>query len=110
MQEIDFPTQKPRTYEIPDARSDSKHRTVLFVEDDTVFADTIKEALEIHGYRVTTALNGVEGVQQILAADFDAILCDMVMPNMRGRTSWRATSTTRLESFWECGEPMPRPT
>jgi CheY-like chemotaxis protein len=92
---MDFSTLEPKTYEIPDALSDSKHRTVLIVEDDTAFADTIKEALEIHGYLVTIAINGVEGVQQMLAADFDAILCDMVMPNFPGDMFYRAVQQSR---------------
>ena len=60
-----------------------------------MFNQFLKEALEIHGYRVTTALNGMEGVQQILAADFDAILCNMMMPNFPEDMFYRAVQQSR---------------
>lgn len=95
MQEFDLPKIEPKTYEIADDLTDSQNKSVLVLEDDTAFADTLKEALEIHGYRVTTVPTGAEGVKQILASDFDAIVCDMVMPNFPGDMFYLAVQRSR---------------
>ena len=55
----------------------------------------MKGALESYGYRVTVVPTGTEGVQQILAADFDAIVCDMVMPNFPGDMFYLAVQRSR---------------
>jgi two-component system cell cycle sensor histidine kinase/response regulator CckA len=46
-------------------------------------------------YRVTVVPTGVEGMQQILASDFDAIVCDMVMPNFPGDMFYLAVQRAR---------------
>ena len=65
------------------------------LEDDPEFATTLKEMLEDQDYRVTVVSNGAEGVQKILATDFDAILCDMVMPNFPGDMFYLAVQRSR---------------
>ena len=57
---------------------------ILLLEDDEDFILTLKELLEGFSCRVTTANNGVEGLQQVMASDFDVILCDLVMPTFPG--------------------------
>jgi two-component system, cell cycle sensor histidine kinase and response regulator CckA len=86
---------EPRTYIIPDDPLSSKPKTVLVLEDDNTFADTVKHLLEEQDYRVTLVPTGAEGVQRILANDFDAIVCDMVMPNFPGDMFYRAVKQTR---------------
>lgn len=95
MREFDLPEPEPRTYEIPDDLLASQYKTVLILEDDTDFADTLRDALEGSDYRVTVVSNGAEGVQQILASDFDAIVCDMVMPNFPGDMFYLAVQRAR---------------
>ncbi|MDD5138934.1 MAG: response regulator [Verrucomicrobiales bacterium] len=95
MQEFDLPKLEPRTYEISDDLLDTKARTVLILEDDTAFADTLKDALESLGYRLTIVPTGAEGVQHILTSDFDAIVCDMVMPNFPGDMFYKAVQRSR---------------
>jgi len=46
-------------------------------------------------YSITVVPTGAEGVQQILAGDFDAILCDMVMPNFPGDMFYLAVQRIR---------------
>lgn len=58
--------------------------SVLILEDDIAFGDTLLIFLESQGLCVTRVTDGAEGLRQIMAADFDFILCDMVMPNMPG--------------------------
>src|SRR5487761_1915666 len=95
MQEIDLPPLAPRIYEIPDHPVDAKGKTVLVLDDDRAFTGMLKDLLESLHYRVTLVPTGAEGVKQILAADFDAIVCDMVMPNFPGDMFYRAVQQAR---------------
>ncbi len=95
MQENDLTPQEPRTYEIPDDPLGSKRKTVLVLEDYTAFAEALKDTLEAQDYSVTVVPSGVEGVQKILHSDFDAIVCDMVMPNFPGDMFYRAIQNSR---------------
>lgn len=90
-----LPELESRVYEIPDELLDYSQKSVLIVEDDATLATLLKEELESRGYRVTVAPNGAEGVQQILASDFDVIACDMVMPNFPGDMFYLAVQRSR---------------
>lgn len=57
---------------------------VLVLEDDAVFASMLKEGLETVSYAVTTVGTGTEGLKLVMANDYDAIVCDMVMPSLSG--------------------------
>lgn len=92
---VALPKSEPRVYEISDDLLDSHCKTVLLLEDDVDFADLLKSELEVHGYRVTAVSTGVQGVQRILAADFDAIVCDMVMPQLSGDMFYLAVQRAR---------------
>jgi CheY-like chemotaxis protein len=67
-----------------DAASDLEITTILLLDDDAELADTLKELLQSRNFLVTTARNGVEGLREVMAMDFDVILCDMMMPTMPG--------------------------
>ena len=95
MQENDLKPQEPRTHEIHDDPLSSKRLTVLVLEDNAAFAEVLKETLEGQDYSVTVVPSGVEGVQKILHSDFDAIVCDMVMPNFPGDMFYLAVQRAR---------------
>jgi CheY-like chemotaxis protein len=59
-------------------------RSVLILEDDQAFAEAVSLFLEDHSFIPTCVTSGVEGLLQILAKDFDIILCDLAMPNVPG--------------------------
>ena len=59
-------------------------KRVLLVEDDIDLRLLLEGYLEAYFYRVTTVTNGVDALNAILNADFDVVLCDMVMPKMLG--------------------------
>jgi DNA-binding response OmpR family regulator len=84
-----------KTYEIPDDLIPRTARPVLLVEDDREFAEHLKMFLETSGYAVTLAKDGVEGLKHIMAADFDVILCDMLMPNLPGNMFYVAVERTK---------------
>ena len=70
-------------------------KKILLLEDDEDFRNIIKEFLESHFYSVVTARNGVEGVREIMASDFEIILCDMMMPTLPGDMFYLAVERMR---------------
>ena len=68
----------------PLAANDLAIRNILLLDDEVDLADSLKATLESHNFVVTLARNGVEGLREILAMDFDVIICDMMMPTMPG--------------------------
>lgn len=57
---------------------------VLIVDDERAIRYSLKEILEMEGYTVETAENGVEGLQKAQKEKYDAIFCDIKMPEMDG--------------------------
>jgi DNA-binding response OmpR family regulator len=70
-------------------------RKVLLLEDEPQFRDIIKDFLMTHGFDVVAVQNGVEGVHEVLASDFEVILCDMMMPTLPGDMFYRAVERMR---------------
>jgi CheY-like chemotaxis protein len=62
-------------------------RRVLLVEDNQINRDLASELLCDLGIRVAIAVNGREGVDQVLAEAFDLVLMDIQMPVMDGLTA-----------------------
>lgn len=52
---------------------------ILVVEDDLKTSEEIKEALQDHGFMVTTALTGRNGLIKALANPYDAIVLDRML-------------------------------
>ena len=65
------------------------------LEDDENFSEVFGEYLQRKGFKVVCVPNGAEGLRKILAADFDVILCDMVMPGFPGDMFYLAASRTK---------------
>ncbi len=59
-------------------------RRLLLLEDDEEFEAILRGFLEQQSYLVTSVRNGVDGVREVLAKDFDVIVCDMLMPGLPG--------------------------
>ena len=57
---------------------------ILVIEDDSVIRGNLSELLELEGYGVSQAEDGVSGVQRALEAPPDLIICDVMMPNLDG--------------------------
>jgi two-component system nitrogen regulation response regulator NtrX len=57
---------------------------ILVIDDERSIRNTIKEILEYEKYQVLAAVNGSEGIDMIAQTTFDAILCDIKMPEMDG--------------------------
>ena len=76
------PAQPATVHELDGAASLAK--SILIVENDTEFAESLRSFLEGLGYHVDSALDGVFGIRKIMSKDYGIILCDMVMPNLAG--------------------------
>lgn len=57
---------------------------VLLVEDDAGISMFIQQGLTEAGYTVDMASNGREGLDYALAADYDVILLDVLLPELSG--------------------------
>lgn len=57
---------------------------VLVVDDSLNTREIEKDVLEAHGYLVTLAEDGLDGLRKAQAGEFDAVLTDVEMPNMDG--------------------------
>ncbi len=57
---------------------------ILVVEDDLAMSSGIRDVLEMNGYRVQLAENGVEGMKVLETFRPDLIISDIMMPEMDG--------------------------
>ena len=57
---------------------------ILIVEDEAGILNFLKQGLEEEEFVVSTANNGVEGLEKALNLDVDLILLDWMMPKMSG--------------------------
>lgn len=57
---------------------------ILVVEDEPGIAQFIQQGLSEAGYAVDVAVDGSEGLEYALAADYDAIVLDILLPRMDG--------------------------
>ncbi len=73
----------------------AKPKKVLLLEDDPSFKEIMTDFLRESGYQVVAVQNGVEGVHEVLASDFEVILCDMMMPTLPGDMFYRAVERMR---------------
>jgi CheY-like chemotaxis protein len=78
----------------PDPSAIGKKK-VLLLEDDPAFKEIMSTFINENGYAVVAVQNGVEGVHEVLASDFEIILCDMQMPTLPGDMFYRAVERMR---------------
>lgn len=60
-------------------------KVILVVEGNDQMRENIMEILEIAGYRVETAVDGLEGLQRVFTVSPDLILCDVNLSGMSGQ-------------------------
>lgn len=57
---------------------------ILYIEDHPAQRDIMAQMLELSGYEVAVASDGIDGVEQAHSWDPDLILMDLRMPRMDG--------------------------
>ncbi len=57
---------------------------ILIIDDERAIRNSLKDILELEHYEVDTAEDGKQGLEQLKNSTYDAILCDIKMPQMDG--------------------------
>ncbi|MBN2722683.1 MAG: response regulator [Deltaproteobacteria bacterium] len=64
--------------------SEKKNKNILIVDDEMVIRDVLEDFLTSEGYDVVTVENGMDALEELEEEHFDAILSDLMMPQMTG--------------------------
>jgi two-component system response regulator MprA len=57
---------------------------ILVVDDEPDVREAVETALELEGHRVSTAADGLDAMKQVAHGEFDALVLDVLMPNLDG--------------------------
>jgi two-component system, OmpR family, response regulator CpxR len=90
---------------------EAQRTSVLVVDDDKKLCRLIRDYLEPLGYDVATANTGKEGLEKALSGKFDAVILDVMMPEMDGLEvlrRLRAASTIPVLMLTGLGEEADR--
>lgn len=68
---------------------------VLVIEDDELFCKLMVHTLTQHGHEVDHATNGLKGSAKFASTAYDAVVCDIVMPEQEGVETIRAMRRQR---------------
>ena len=75
----------------------SKGETLLIIDDETSFVDVTKILMEIAGYTVLTASDGLEGIAAFKEhiSIIDVVICDLHMPKLGGHMAVQSFLTLK---------------
>src|ERR1044071_6433064 len=68
-------------------------KAVLVVDDDKQLASALQWILADENFLVDVAYDGEEAMMKIKAHEYDAVVCDLMMPRVRGDQLY-------LSAFW----------
>lgn len=57
---------------------------ILLIEDDPMIRDSIEDMLDLEGFQLTTAVNGLAGLDAVHRHPPDLVICDVNMPEVDG--------------------------
>ncbi len=72
---------------------ESIHYEILVVDDKESMRKLITNILSLKGHQCVTASNGLEALDKMMGAKFDAMITDIAMPEMDGLTLSKEIST-----------------
>jgi DNA-binding response OmpR family regulator len=84
---------------------------ILLVEDDDRLAAMVCDYLRGAGFRATSAASGAEGERRLRREEFDAVILDLMLPDMDGLDLCRrirADSSVPLLMLTARGDPLDR--
>ena len=84
---------------------------ILLIEDDTRLAEMVRDYLDGAGFRVTRAPNGATGLTMHAREVFDAVVLDLMLPDMDGLSvcsQIRARAATPILMLTARGDAMDR--
>jgi two-component system response regulator PrrA len=62
-----------------------QHPRILVVDDDEAILDSLRRALELEGYHVSTAIDGASALGSVAESEPDAVVLDIGLPDLNGR-------------------------
>lgn len=71
---------------------------ILVVEDEAGVAGFLEQGLKETGYTVDVARNGADGLEYVLAYEYDAIVLDIMLPKMNGLDMLKEIRARRVKS------------
>lgn len=71
---------------------------ILVVEDDPSVRDLLVADLELEGHAVEAVADGAAGLAALEASTPDAVVCDVMMPELSG---WDVVRRLRTDARWE---------
>ncbi len=57
---------------------------ILLIDDDVAIAELMSMLLKTHGFEMSTASSGLEGIEYIKKNPANVVLLDLMMPDMNG--------------------------
>jgi len=85
------------THSRPRNRKEPKALSILVVEAHDAIREAIARSLARRGAHVTTATNGIEGLEAVRAERFDVVITDLTMPERGGLWLWEHALEVRPE-------------
>ena len=80
----------------PESRSPAAKARILLVDDDPLITGLVVDMLDIDGYEVETAPNGVDALYRLESRRYDLIVTDLHMPKLDGSGFYRELVERRL--------------
>lgn len=80
---------------------------LLLVEDEKKTVDYLRRGFSEHGYTIDTALNGIDGLKLATVNEYDAIILDIMLPDLDGLKilkSLRPNNNTPVIMLTACDE------
>ena len=73
-------------------------KSILLVDDDKQLASALQWILADENFLVDVAHDGEEAMQKFMAGPYDAIVCDLMMPRLRGDQFYAQATAARPDS------------
>jgi len=70
---------------------------ILLVDDEKDFLDIMTERMVVRGMKVSTATSAEEALKMVQKESFDAVIMDLMMPEMDGFKALKLFKMTRPE-------------
>ena len=92
--------RSPRPVEtLPRDPHEGRGKKILLIDDEDSLLQVMREELSRHGYEISVASDGEEGLSQIKRNHFDFAFCDWKMPGVNGRQFYERLRTDRPELY-----------
>lgn len=91
-EEIDTSVDKSQTHHVKAKQAVRSNYKVLLVDDDEDIGEYIADELGAY-FHFTVSHNGKEGLKELLTDNYDAVVSDVMMPEMDGLTMLRMIKT-----------------